>query len=335
MNFLRRWIVMGGLLLACLSHEVAASTNALRIGVPWSPGSKGMSDLKTAARSLSKKTDGRVRVKFVEQHELDSGPIPCDGVLLLGPRLSHRSPASRIFNLPLFFRSSEEVARLQQQMDAEIAAELEAQGFAVLAQMDLGFAYLHSTSPLETVAQLKSARLWVPPVEVESIQEGKSYGVTLVPMEAAQVREALRQGTLDAVLVPPLGAILLQWHAEFKSVLDAPFLCLYAVVILRQDTLAALDAPDQVLLREELALAFSAVAAEGRQKEPEAFDVLEKNGVVRCPLGATPEQRAEWEAWSEAVVDRLVAEGILSGDTLARARQSLKIFRKEAIPPVR
>jgi len=328
MSLARQGLMTGILLLACLSHEVVASTNTLRMGIPWPPGSKGMSTLKTAARAIAKKTDGRVRVKFVEQHELDSGPVSCDGVLLLGPRLSRYSPASRLFTLPLFFRSSEEVVHLQEEMDAGIATELKARGFAVLAQLDLGFAYLHSTAPLETVAQLKAARLWIPPTEEQAIQEAESYGVTPVPMEAAEVRDALREDIVDAVLVPPLGAILLQWHAELKSVMDAPFLCLYAVVILRQDAFATLDALDQALLRDELSRAFFAIAADGRQKEPEALDVLAQNGVVRRPPGTTPEQRTEWETWSDAVAERLVANGHVPADALKQARQSLAEFRE-------
>jgi len=327
MRHIHHWMVMGGLLLACLSQAAPASTNTLRIGVPWPPGSKGMSDLKAAARILSKKTEGRVQVKFVEQHELDSGALSCDGVLLLGPVLARHSPASRVFSLPFLFRSAAEVAYLQKQMDAEIASELETRGFVVLAQLDLGFAYLHSVAPLETVAQLKAIRLWVPPAEADSIRAAESYGMTVVPMEASRVREALQKGRVDAVMVPPLGAILLQWHAEVNSVLDAPFLCLYAVVVLREDVLAALDEADRDLLREELSRVFSAVAADGRRKEPEALEVLALNGVERHPLGDTPDQRAEWNVWSLAVASRLVDEGYIPADALERARQSLVEFR--------
>ena len=151
--------------------------------------------------------------------------------------------------------------------------------------------------------------------------------MTLVPLEAPQVREALRQGTVDAAIVPPLGAILLQWHTEIKNVEDTPFVCLYAAVVLRKDALAALEGPDQAVLRNDLARAFLATADDLRGKESESLDVLAQNGVARHTLGSTPEQRAEWEAWAGAVADRLAAEGRVPAAELAQARQALAEFR--------
>jgi TRAP-type transport system periplasmic protein len=322
-----RRMAMLALLCALPPLEGAATTNLLRIGAPWPAGSKGMVDLQAAGRDIARKTDGRVQVKFAEQQDLDSGPLPCDGALLAGPGLARQSPASLVFALPLFFRSSAEVARLRAQMDAAIAAELEGRGFATLAQLDLGFAYLHSVLPVETPAALKASKLWVPPAEPEAVRMAESYGMTPVPLEAAQVRDALRQGTVEAAIVPPLGAILLQWHTEIKSVADTPFACLYAAVAVKRDALDRLEPPDRVLVCAELARAFAAAADELRAKEAEAFDVLVQNGVERHSLGALPEQRAEWEAWAVAVANRLSAAGILSASVLDRARKTLSEFR--------
>jgi TRAP-type transport system periplasmic protein len=322
-------IALVALLCAGMPQRSAAATNLVRIAVPWSPGSKGLADLQAAARDISKQTAGRVQVKFVEQHDLDSGKMPCEGAMLVGPILVRYSPAALVYALPLLFRSSAEVARVRAQMDAEVAAELDARGFATIAQMDLGFAYIHSRAPVETVAQLQAARLWVPPTEPVSIRLAESYGVTLVPLEAPRVREALRNGTVDAAIVPPLGAILLQWHTEIKNVADTPFLCLYAAAVLRKDALAALEGPDQTVLRDGLGRAFSAAADDLRGKESESLDVLAQNGVVRHPLGATPEQRNEWEAWATTVADRLVAEGRIPAGLVEQARQTLSDFRAQ------
>ena len=54
----------------------------------------------------------------------------------------------------------------------------------------------------------------------QRIQELEPYGVSLVSMDAGKVKPALQDGTVDAAIVPPLGAILLQWHTAFKQVID-------------------------------------------------------------------------------------------------------------------
>ena len=322
-----RWLAWLALLCALPPLAGEASTNLLRLGAPWPAGSKGMADLQAAGRNIARKTEGRVQVKFAEQQDLDSGPMPCDGALLAGPALARQSPASLVFALPLFFRSSAEVARVRTVLDAPIAAELDGRGFATLAQLDLGFAYLHSVLPVETPAALKTSKLWVPSGEPEALRMAETCGLTPVPLAAAQVRDALRQGAVEAAIVPPLGAILLQWHPEIKSVADTPFLCLYAAVAMKRDALDRLEKPDRVLVCGELTRAFAAAADELRAKEAEAFDVLVQNGVERHPLGAAPEQRAEWEAWAGAVADRLAADGILPADLLEQARKTLSEFR--------
>jgi len=325
MNSPFRWILAIDLLLIITVSAVAE--DAIRIGVPWSLASKGMSDLKAAARTLSRKTEGRLQVKFVEQHDLDGGKLPLDGVLWVGPALAEHSAAARIFSLPLIFRTADEVEQVRQVLDAEVAVELEAQGFVPLVQLDLGFAYWHSTRPLQTVSQIESTRLWVPSTAAERIQGLQAYGVTLIPMEAGEVKQALSKGSVESAVIPPLGAILLQWHTEFKQVFESPFLDLYAVVVLRREGFESLNASDQALLRDNLSAAFLSVAEDMRQKEPEALEVLKLNGVLQKPLGNTPEQQAEWAAWASGVADRLAADGVIPVVALAETRKTLAAYR--------
>jgi TRAP-type transport system periplasmic protein len=320
-----RWILTIGLLWIITVSAVAEDT--IRMGVPWSPASKGMNELKAVARSLSRKTEGRLQVKFVEQHDLDGGALPSDGVLLVGPALAEHSSVARIIALPLLFRSLDEVEQVRQTLDGEVAAELETQGLVPLVQLDLGFAYLLSTISMETPAQLKAARLWVPPASAESIRDVESYGVSLVPMHAGKVRDALRQDALDVVVAPPLGAILLQWHPELTQVIDTPLVSLAAVVVLRKEALESLETADQVLLRDELSAVFLSLAEDLRQKESEALEVLALNGVERKPLGSTPEQQAEWMAWATGVADQLAADGFIPAATLAETRKVLAAWR--------
>lgn len=322
-----RWLALLVLLCAEGPQEGLAATNGVRMGVPFPPGSKGLADLQAAARRLSKQTEGRVQVKFVEQRDWDSEPDACDGALLTEFALARRSPAAQAYALPLLFHSAEEAAGLRATMEAKVAGELEARGFTLITLVDLGFAYLHSKRPVETVAQWRAARLWVPPAEPEALRMAEACGIAGVPLAAPRVRAALREGAVDAVIAPPLGAIMLQWHVEITSVSDAPFLHLCGAVVLKNESLARVAAADQVRLREELALAFSSVAEDLRKQESEALAVLAQNGVERHPLGTTPEEKAEWEAWAVSVADRLVAGGFIPAGVVEEARRLLAEFR--------
>ena len=329
MNAAARALAVLGLGLALAPRADAAVTNQFRLAVPWPPGSKGWSDLQSAARDLARKTEGRVQVKFAEQDDLDSGPVPCDGALLAGPALARRSPAARTYSLPLLFRTSAEALRLRGRLEESVAADLDGQGLTLLALPDLGFAYLFSRAPVDTPAQLKSVRLWVPAAEPEALRLAESQGMTSVPLSAAQVRDALRQGEVDVVVAPPLGAIAMQWHVEIRAAWSDPFLRLCAAVVLRQDALARLADSDQALVRTEWARAFTAAADDLRNKEDEALAVMAQSGTEFRSLGDEPARRAEWESWASAAAEQLASAGQIPRELLEEIRQTLAESRAE------
>ena len=307
--------ITGWVLLLCfgLPTLAVAGPQLLRMAVPFPPGSKGMADLQQAARDLSRQTGGRVQIKFTEQLDLDSVGQPVDGGLLAGSPLVLRSPAAAMDSLPLRYRTGEEASRFRERMEPQMAAELEAKNLVPLAFLDLGFAYLFSVRPLETVEDFQASRLWVPTEDACAWDLSAAYGTLRVPLAAPQVRAALHDGSVETVVAPPLGAILLQWHVELKSVSDRPFLHLLGAGVLKREALAKLEKEDQEQICAGLAAAFRAVAGELRQQEAEALEVLVQNGVERHPFGSSAEQESGWEAWAARVAERVSGAGMVSG----------------------
>ncbi len=298
-----------------------ADPQILRMAVPFPTGSKGMTDLQQAARVLLKQTEGRVQIKWVEQLDLESEGRAVDGVLWVGSPLALRSPTAAVDSLLLFYRNAEEPARFLEKMKPQMVAELEAQDFVPLAFLDLGFAYLFSVRPLETVETFQASRLWVPSEDPRAWELSEAYGVLRVLLEAPQVRAALQDGRVETVVAPPLGAILMQWHVNIRCGSDRPFLHLLGVLVVRREALAKLEAVDQDRVRAELDVACRAVADDLRQKESEALDVMVQGGAKRVPFGVTPEQKTEWEAWSAQVAERLAGAGVVSSAALGWARE--------------
>ena len=307
--------ITGWVLLLCfgLPTLAVAGPQLLRMAVPFPPGSKGMADLQQAARELSRQTGGRVQIKFTEQLDLETGDRPVDGGLLAGSPLALRSPTAAMDSLPLRYRTAGEAERFREQMEPQMEAELEARGLVPMALVDLGFAYLLSVRPLETVEAFQASRLWVPAEDAHAWELSAAYGTARVSLSAAQVRGALQDGSVEAVVAPPLGAILLQWHVELNSVSDRPFLHLLGAGVLKREALEKLEEEDRTLVCAGLAAAFRAVAGDLRQKEAEALDVLVQNGARRHPFGITPEQETGWEAWAARVAERLSGAGVVSG----------------------
>jgi TRAP-type C4-dicarboxylate transport system substrate-binding protein len=314
--------MLGGLMAAA---SPATETNVLWLGAPWPPGSKARSDLDAAARAVARQTDGRVQLKIAEQEGLDFAGRSCAGALLAGPQLARLAPSARLLLLPRLFRSSAEAEQVRTRLTPAMAAELAASGLEMLGQPDFGFAYLMARMPLEP-GSLAARRLWIPPADDHERRAAAAWGMVTVPLAPGEVREALHAGSLDAVVAPPLGAILLQWHVEVKWLLDAPLVALDSAVVVRREALENLAAADRASGRAELPRAFAAIAADLRSKEAEAVEVLARNGVVRHSLDDGP-ARAAWEAWADAVADRLAAEGYIHAESLAEVRAVRAEFR--------
>ncbi len=313
-----------GAFLLALGLVVAAAgetSEPLRFGAPWPLGSKAMADLQAAARRLARQTDGRLNLRFVEQMDLGAGDESLAGMLLAGESLFRRSPAARVLALPMLAGNASESAALLAGFADAMAADLDGDGWAVLATLDLGFAYLVSMRPIARPADLESLRFWVPAGDSDSLRVFESFGVRGVPLEARAVRDALRTGELDALAVPPLGAIVMQCHVEVRHVLDDPLVHLAGVAAMRRGVLERMDPTDRRLVQEELAAAFEAIAADLRRQESESLEVLILSGVARTPVEAEEGRRAEWDAWAREVADRLVAGGHVSADGVAQARR--------------
>ena len=318
-----------GMLLAGLAAVAAgaAETNELWFGAPWPPGSKARTDLAAAVREIARQSSGRVQVKIAEQEGLAAPGRTCAGALLAGPHLARLSPSARIRMLPLLVRSAAEAEVLQARLGPAIAAEMAAAGLETLGQPDFGFAYLQARMPLEPEAGLAGWRLWVPPAAADELAAAAAWGLEPVPLAPVDVRAALHAGALDAVVVPPLGAILMQWHVELKWVLDVPLVPLGSAVVLRREVWEQLEPADREVVRAALARVFATIAADLRGKEAESLEVLVRSGGVRQSL-ADPAARAVWEEWGAGVADRLAGTGYVSGDSLAAARAALAELRR-------
>ena len=73
-----------------------------------------------------------------------------------------------------------------------------------------------------------------------------------VPLNITDVLAALQTGLVDAVAVPPLVAIALQWHNHVTHVMDLPLMYIYSVFALDPKVLSGLDEADRLIVRKHL-----------------------------------------------------------------------------------
>ena len=84
------------------------------------------------------------------------------GGAVISGSLSKYYPDNQIYNLPLKFKSFEEVDYVRKFLDQRIIDGLEKNGFVTFGIAEGGFAYVMSKVSIRTVDEMRKQKVWIP-----------------------------------------------------------------------------------------------------------------------------------------------------------------------------
>ncbi len=297
-------------------------------------GTVWMKEMRRAAEIIFEKTEGRVRFRYypggvmgndksvlrkIRIGQLQGGALTSGG-------LAEILPDSRIYGLPLAFRSFDEVDHVRRLMDGLILDGLLDKGFVSFGLLELGFAYLMSDKPLRRAEDLKGQKVWVPEGDPVSEAGLRSIGVAPVPLPLVDVLTGLETGLVDTVAASPVGAIALQWHTRVSTMSDVPLSYLYGALIINRRTFERLSKPDQALVHDVISAAARRISGRNRTENREAREVLFTQGIEIVHL-----EEGRMEAWHNAVneaMDELSRNKVLGRRILVTLRGHLADYRR-------
>jgi len=159
-------------------------------------------------------------------------------------------PAVRLFELPLFFKSYDEVdyvtGKLQKKMEDGFAAK----GYVLLGWAEAGFVNIFSNTPIRSQKDMQGIKMWAwegDPL-VKAMYE--SFKVVPVPLSLVDVLTALQTNMIGAVYAPPLGAIAMQWHGKTKYVTDINLADSTGALLMSKKEFDKLPPADQKILKD-------------------------------------------------------------------------------------
>jgi len=300
------------LCLALTLILVAASAHAqksarLKIATFAPEGSFWMEEARKAGDQIEQRTDGRVTLRFYPGGTMGTDDAILrkmrigqlhGGALLSGP-LAKLDSDVEIFNLPLLFRSYDEVDHVRKQMDRRLMAELEDDGLISFGLVEGGFVYLMSSRAIRSLEELRNRKAWVPEGDPVGKAILDALGLSAVPLAISDVMTGLQTGLIDTVAAPPVGAVALQWFTKAKYVTDMPVSYSYGSIVLSERGFAKIGADDQPVVRESLISMAAEMDRRARIDNQQAREALSKQGVTF--VDPTPETEARWaEAAAEA-----------------------------------
>lgn len=330
----RNWLCVL-LAMFCLGLQCqVAQAKTYKIATIAPDGLGWIKALRQSFKSIEEETEGRVKFKlypggvqgddFTVVRKMRIGQLH-GGALAAGTLIRFYTDL-QIYNMPLQFDSFAEVDQVRKTMDQGIINGIDAGGMTVLPLIETGFAYLMSKKSISNPADLTNLKVWVPEGDPLGEQLVKLFKVSPVPLNITDVLAALQTGLVDAVAVPPLVAIALQWHNHVTHVMDLPLMYIYSVFALDPKVMKGMDEADRAVVEKHLEPLMRRIDRENRTDNEKAFDALIAGGIQR--VTPSESELEDWEVVAETAVAQMLAAGEITQPQLNRFQQALKAARE-------
>lgn len=259
----------------------------LKIATVTPDGSQWMKDMRAGAQEIKERTDGRVVIKIY------GGGVKGDDTKVLGQirirqlqggaftpsALSSQYSDLNLYGMPLVFDSEEEAAYVRSRMDERLERGLEDAGFVNFGFATSGFANIMSATPVKTLADLKGKRVWVPEGDSISYKSMEALSLSPVTLPLTDVLTGLQTGLIDIVAIPPIVALIMQWHTKVKYVTRVPLVYTYGFMAIDKKTFDKIDEADRAIVREVMTGTYKNFNKANLIDNEGAFEALINSGI--------------------------------------------------------
>tara|TARA_E500000331_G_scaffold98259_5_gene95019 strand:+ start:1957 stop:3057 length:1101 start_codon:yes stop_codon:yes gene_type:complete len=320
-------------LLLLVSTFNTAHARTFKIATVSPDGLAWMDQLRGGTKEIEARTDGRVKFKIYPGgvqgndntvlRKMLIGQLH-GGVVATGSLIRFNRDL-QLYNLPLKFRDVDEVDHVRELMDPRLAQTLEDEGIVSFHLIETGFAYLMSRKPVQSVAELRNLKTWVPEQDEMSSRILQTFDVSPIPLYLIDVQTGLQTGSIDAVVAPPIVALALQWHNQLKYMTDVPLMYIYSTLMLDGKTFSRLSDEDQTVVREVMNRVFKKIDAANRADNRAAHTAILNQGIQS--LTPPADRVEEWRALAKRTEATLLAEDFVTADGLAALNRLLEQVR--------
>jgi len=275
------------LTIAALLIGAPAFAVTLKIATVTPDGSQWMKDMRASASEIKERTEGRVLIKYY------GGGVKGDDTKVLGQirirqlqggaftpsALAAQYSDLNLYGMPLVFDSVEEAAYVRSQMDARLQKGLEEAGFVNFGFATSGFANIMSATPVTTLADLKGKRVWVPEGDKISYASMEALQLNPVTLPLTDVLTGLQTGLIDIVAIPPIVALVLQWHTKVKYVTKVPLVYTFGFMAIDKKAFDSISDADKAIVTEVMTRTYKNFDKVNLADNQGAYEALLKSGI--------------------------------------------------------
>jgi TRAP-type C4-dicarboxylate transport system substrate-binding protein len=313
--------------------STGSEAKVLKIATIAPEGSSWMKIMRNGAAEIKKSTQGRVVMKFYtggvmgnEKSVLRKIRVrQLHGGAFTGGSLSEVYPDMNLYNLPMVFRSLEELDYVRSRMDEVLIKGLDEAGFVSFGFAEGGFAQVMSNVPIKTLDDLEGKKIWVPEGDVVSYAMVESLGLSPVTLPVTDVMTGLEAGLIEVVATSPIGAIAFQWFTKLKYVTETRLVYLYATLAIDRKVFSKLKPEDQSVVREVMGRTYSLMNKKNREDCLAAEKALIDQGLIQ--VRQNDDEMNAWRQSARPSIDKLLKDGTVSRDLYEEMQSYIEEFR--------
>jgi TRAP-type C4-dicarboxylate transport system substrate-binding protein len=326
--------VLAAILFLCVAVTAPlAQAATFKIATVSPDGSSWMRLIRAGADEIATRTEGRVAFKFYPGGVMgdDSAVVrkirfgQLQGAALTTGALQAFYTDVQIYNMPMLFDSYAEVDAVRAELDPVLLTGMEEAGWVLFGFGEAGFAYAMSQDRAESVEDARSQKVWVPSDDPGALTAVQGFGIQPVPLSIADVLTGLQTELIDAVAVPPVGALALQWYTQVSYLLELPLMYIYGALAIDAKQFGRIEEADQAVVREVMTRQFAEISAVNRRDHEGAMEALRTQGIEFVkPTGPALDS---WRQSAVSARQRMVDDGAVSDALYARVRELLEAVR--------
>ena len=247
------------------------------------------------------------------------------GALLSVVGLREIEPSiSALQNMPLLFKSWEEVDYVREKMRPGMEKKFLDKGFVVLSWGDAGWVRFFSKDAAFRPDDFKRMKFFAWGAEPEQQAIMKSLGYTPVPLETSDILPSIQTGMINVVPSTPYFALASQVFSTAPNMLDINWAPIVGALVVTKKAWDEMSPEVQATMRTASDKAGVQLRAKARQEVDEAVDAMKKRGlVVNRPNAA---QMQEWNDLAEKLYPRI--RGVMvPAETFDEVFMHLKAYR--------
>jgi TRAP-type C4-dicarboxylate transport system substrate-binding protein len=321
--------LLAGMFLALVAIAAPATAQTIKIATLAPDGSAWMKELRAASAEIKAGTQGRVDVKYYPGGVMGNDAVvlrkmrlgQLQGGVLTSSELAAVYPDAPVYSLPFLLQDWDQVKRVRAQVDPLLAKGFEGKGLHMLGATGIGFAYVMSTRPVHSRAEMVKSKLWIPQGDVIADVTFRTGGVTPIPLPIGDVFTSLQTGLVDTVANTPSGTVALQWHGKLKYMIDLPLSYVVGFMVMDQKAWQKLSPADQAIVTKAFNGAAARMDASIQHDDESALKAMQKQGLKVISMDAA--ETARWREIGAQVTRKLEADKTISPAMLSAVRKAV------------